>query len=126
MQPFFDPNATIHQPQGVPPALQLMPGNPTAQQAAVYESFQTNRSAAGGQGAIEQRFNKWLEDLDTFINANPSLAYHTLKDHPTQKALVDDIMNLVETVSDSAQVEKMAATLFVYAPSFSCSFLHVG
>jgi hypothetical protein len=39
-QPFHDPTATLHQPQIVPPSLQLQPSAPTPTQAAVYDSFQ--------------------------------------------------------------------------------------
>jgi hypothetical protein len=109
-QPFVDLNATVHQPQLVPPSLQLQPSAPTPTQAAVYESFHVSARRPGG--SIDLRFRHWLEELDSWLSINPQVTYLSMKDHPTQKSILDEITSIQEDVQDPSHVEKMAATLF--------------
>lgn len=111
-QQFIDVNAHTHQLQGVPAVLQLQPGAPTPQQAAVYDTFQAATRRNVSPASLDQRFRNWLEEMDLLIDANPTLAYHTMKDNPTQKAIMEDISALSEQVNDLGQIEKMAAALF--------------
>ena len=72
------------------------------------------------------RFHNWLEEMDawTALNQNPNVTYMQMKDHPTQKAVMDEITSIHEEVQDPAKVERMAATLFKYACNhLKCDFL---
>lgn len=113
-QQFVDVNAHSHQLQGVPAVLQLQPGAPTPQQAAVYDTFQAATRRNVSPASLDQRFRNWLEEMDLLIDANPTLAYHTMKDNPTQKAIMEDISALSEQVNDLGHIEKMASALFKY------------
>ena len=67
--------------------------------------------------SIDVRFHNWLEEMDawTALNQNPNVTYMQMKDHPTQKAVMEEITSIHEEVQDPSKVEKMAATLFKYA-----------
>lgn len=67
--------------------------------------------------SIDARFHNWLEEMDawTNLNQNPNVTYMQMKDHHTQKAVMEEITSIHEEVQDPSKVEKMAATLFKYA-----------
>jgi hypothetical protein len=67
--------------------------------------------------SIDVRFHNWLEEMDAWanLNQNPNVTYMQMKDHPTQKAVMEEITSIQDEVQDLSKVEKMAATLFKYA-----------